>query len=73
MALRVKPLPEDSLAVQLREAREVADLSQKELADFFAVSTRTVQYWEAGQVPTPKHRRRLRVFIEHHLSGAETA
>lgn len=70
MGLRVKALPKDSLAVRLREAREAADMSQKDVADFFAVSTRTVQYWEAGQVPTPKHRRRVRFFIERHLDEA---
>lgn len=63
MGLRVKRSPKLSLADQLREAREAADLSQKDLASQFGVSARTVQYWEAGKTPYPKHRRAIREFI----------
>lgn len=64
MALRVKrEPPRDSLADQIREARVAADLSQKDLADHLGVTARTVQYWEAGKTPYPKHRRAIREFI----------
>lgn len=61
MGLRVNR-PE-RLAEDLREAREAVDYSQRELAEHFGVSTRTVQYWEAGQTPQPKHRRAIRDWI----------
>lgn len=64
MELRVNRRNGDQpLSVLLREARFEADLSQKELGDHLGVSTRTVQYWEAGKVPRPKHRRLIREFI----------
>jgi DNA-binding transcriptional regulator YiaG len=52
-----------NLGQELREAREEANLSQAELANRFGVATRTVQYWEAGKVPRPKHRRLIVAFI----------
>jgi DNA-binding transcriptional regulator YiaG len=62
MSLRVKTEPE--LAERLRDARERAMLTQVELAQQLNVSPRTVQNWEAGIVPQPKHRRVLAAFIE---------
>ena len=70
MALRVKGLEEDlNIASKLREARTRADLSQKELGLELSVSERTIQNWEAGRTPRPKHRRRVRRFIEAELGG----
>jgi transcriptional regulator with XRE-family HTH domain len=62
MKLHVKSGP--SFGEQLREAREAANLSQKELSDRLGVSPRTVQYWEAGKIPQPKHRRAIAAFID---------
>jgi transcriptional regulator with XRE-family HTH domain len=62
MELRVNHQP--ALAARLRTARDAANLSQAELADLLGVSTRTVQYWEAGKVPRPKHRRLILAFLE---------
>jgi transcriptional regulator with XRE-family HTH domain len=59
MGLRVKP----DLASRIRDARYAADLSQKDLAEHLGVSARTVQYWEAGKTPYPKHRRAIKEFI----------
>lgn len=44
---------------KIRAARSDANLSQRELADRLGVSVRTVQAWEAGTVPQPRHRRAL--------------
>lgn len=63
MELRVNSVNGD-LAKRLREAREAVSLSQAELADRFGVSPRTVQYWEAGNVPRPAKRRKVLEFIE---------
>lgn len=41
----------------------MAVLSQAELAERLAVSPRTVQNWEAGMTPRPKHRRVLLAFL----------
>lgn len=60
--LRVKDEP--SLSERLREAREASDLSQVELARKLGVSPRTVQNWEAGMTPQPRHRRAVNLFIE---------
>jgi DNA-binding transcriptional regulator YiaG len=62
MELRVKE-PGEPLAATIRLAREAANLSQAELATLLGVSTRAVQYWEAGKVPRPKHRRALATFL----------
>lgn len=53
-----------SLADDLRDAREHAALSQVELAQLLGVSPRTVQGWEAGRMPQPKHRRAVLAFLE---------
>jgi len=58
MELRVK-----GYAAALKEAREEANLSQGELAARLGVSTRTVQNWEAGRTPQPKHRRAVAQFL----------
>jgi transcriptional regulator with XRE-family HTH domain len=49
----------------LRERREAANLSQKDLAEKLDVSRRSVQLWEAGQIPQPRHRRALIEFFEN--------
>jgi len=36
---------------------------RRTLADQLGVSARTVQYWEAGKTPFPKHRRAVKEFI----------
>lgn len=51
------------LAERIVEARQMAVLSQAELAERLAVSPRTVQNWEAGMTPRPKHRRVLLAFL----------
>lgn len=51
------------LAEQLRAARQAAVLSQIELAARLGVSERTLQSWEAGTVPQPRHRRAVLAFI----------
>ena len=63
MELRVNSVSE-TFAKRLRDARDAVSLSQAELADRFGVSPRTVQYWEAGNVPRPKKRREVLEFIE---------
>jgi DNA-binding transcriptional regulator YiaG len=66
MVLRVKG---QSVAEALRVGRDTANLSQKEMAALLGVSSRTVQYWEAGKVPQPRHRRAIVAFLQ----GLETA
>lgn len=51
-------------AQQLREAREAANLTQRELADRLGVSRRSVQGWENGLTPLPAHRRAIRDFLD---------
>lgn len=60
--LRVKA-QELTLAEELRAARDAANLSQVELARQLEVSPRTIQGWEAGRIPQPKHRRAVLDFI----------
>ena len=52
------------LATALRVARDRVPLSQVELAQKLGVSPRTVQGWEAGVIPQPKHRRAVLEFIK---------
>lgn len=52
------------LSDELREARERSALSQVELAQKLGVSPRTVQGWEAGRMPQPKHRRAVLDFLK---------
>lgn len=52
-----------ALAYRIREAREEANLSQRELAELLGVSQRTLQGWEYGTKPQPRHRRRLAEFM----------
>jgi transcriptional regulator with XRE-family HTH domain len=63
MELRVKGYDEP-LGETIRRAREAANLSQVEFAARLGVAPRTVQYWEAGNVPRPKHRRAIADFLE---------
>jgi DNA-binding transcriptional regulator YiaG len=51
------------LPARLRAARDAACLSQKELAAKLDVPLRTLQSWEAGTFPQPRHRRALLTFI----------
>lgn len=62
MELRVNSVPA-SFGDELREARDAYALTQQEIADRIGVSTRTVQYWEAGNSPRPKHRRAIVEFL----------
>lgn len=55
---------DSSLAFEIRTARDRASLSQAELAQMIGVSARTVQNWEAGSIPQPKHRRAVLEFIK---------
>lgn len=52
------------LAAKLKQARGDASLSQVELAERLGVSERTLQGWEAGTIPQPRHRRKVLAFIE---------
>ena len=62
MELRVKE--DGSLdAEAISRARLQADLTQVELAALVGVAPRTVQYWEAGMMPRPKHRRALKQLL----------
>jgi DNA-binding transcriptional regulator YiaG len=62
MELRVKS--GETLDKALRRARKTANLSQVELAATLGVSYRTIQYWEAGGVPQPRHRRAIQEFLD---------
>jgi DNA-binding transcriptional regulator YiaG len=53
-----------NLQDEIREAREQAHLTQVDLAAKLGVSPRTVQGWEAGVIPQPKHRRLLAAFLD---------
>lgn len=65
MGLRVNGGDGDwTFGEELREARERALLTQVEFAALLGVSPRTVQYWEAGKMPQPRHRRAIRDFLE---------
>lgn len=64
MELRVKS--GELLSDALRRARRQANLSQVELAVRLGVSYRAVQYWEAGQVPQPRHRRAIQAFLDEY-------
>ena len=48
----------------IRAAREAENLSQAELAEKLGVSLRSVQGWESGRVPQPKHRRELAAWVQ---------
>jgi DNA-binding transcriptional regulator YiaG len=61
---------EISLADEIRRARDAASLSQVELAARLGVSPRTVQNWEAGRIPQPKHRRAIAAFLEQFETAA---
>jgi transcriptional regulator with XRE-family HTH domain len=56
-------LPSIIVGPLLRERRELMLLSQKELAEKLKVSVRSVQAWEAGTLPHPRHRRALAAFF----------
>lgn len=51
------------LSNRIREARQRANLSQREMAALLGVSERTLQGWEYGVIPQPRHRRRLAEFM----------
>lgn len=53
------------LALRLRQAREAANLTQVELAEALEVSERTLQAWEKGTTPQPRHRRRLLAWLDN--------
>jgi DNA-binding transcriptional regulator YiaG len=66
MDLRVKDGDaQESLAEQLRTARNSVELTQQELAERLGVSVRTVQLWERGAASSARftHRRAIRDFI----------
>jgi ribosome-binding protein aMBF1 (putative translation factor) len=58
MELRVKPFGD-----RIREAREASDLTQAELGRRLGVSARTIQNWEHGSTPRPRHRRAIKRFL----------
>jgi DNA-binding transcriptional regulator YiaG len=62
MELHVKGR-EEPFGQTVRIARERANLSQVEFAARLGVAPRTVQYWEAGNIPQPKHRRAIAAFL----------
>lgn len=57
------PQPPILVGAALKERRDAANLSQRELAKEIGVSLRSVQFWEAGSVPQPRHRRALEAFF----------
>jgi transcriptional regulator with XRE-family HTH domain len=48
---------------RVRARRESLHLTQAEAAEQLGVSERTLQAWEAGTVPQPRHRRALAVWL----------
>lgn len=58
------------LAARIKQARDAANLSQVELAEQIGVSERTLQNWEAGTLPRPRHRRLVLAFIAEHEAVA---
>lgn len=62
MELRVKS--GELLSVALKQARTQANLTQVELGLRLGISYRAIQYWEAGQVPQPRHRRAIQQFLD---------
>lgn len=71
MMLRVKE--SSTFASRLRDAREAVHLSQVELARELGVAPRTVQNWEAGRTPQPRHRRAIIAFLERSKVQAANA
>jgi transcriptional regulator with XRE-family HTH domain len=71
MELRVKS--GELLSVALKQARTRANLSQVELGLRLGVSYRAIQYWEAGQVPQPRHRRAIQEFLDEFESDGVAA
>lgn len=58
-------------ASRLRRARDLASLTQAELADRLGVSTRTIQGWEGDtSFPQPKQRRIAVAFIAEQEAAA---
>lgn len=57
------PHPPVLFGALLRSNREAANLTQSELADRLSVSLRSVQAWEAGTIPQPRHRRALAAYF----------
>lgn len=64
MVFRVNP------AEEIRRTRDRLNLSQVDFAQRLGVSPRTVQGWEAGRMPQPKHRRALAALTEAAESDA---
>lgn len=58
------------LARKIRVARDAASLSQVELARHLGVAVRTLQAWEAGTMPQPRHRRLVLAFIAEQEKAA---
>ncbi len=48
----------------LKERRQALGLTQIEFADRLGVTHRSVQSWEAGQVPQPRYRQALADFFD---------
>jgi transcriptional regulator with XRE-family HTH domain len=61
VSLRLPPIIVGPRLVELREER---GLTQTQLADVLRVSRRSVQAWEAGHVPQPRHRWALHRFFK---------
>jgi ribosome-binding protein aMBF1 (putative translation factor) len=61
----------EALAGRIREERDRANLTQKELARRLRVSERSVQDWEAGRTfPSARMRRRIDRFFERQAERA---
>jgi DNA-binding transcriptional regulator YiaG len=65
--LRVKPV---SLGEVVKKAREERHYSQAEVGQILSVSTRTVQNWEAGAKPQPRHRRAILAWVNEEKAAA---
>ena len=71
MELRVKS--GELLSEALKRTRSQANLSQVDLAMRLGVSYRAIQYWEAGQVPQPRHRRAIQDFLDEYADDGVAA
>src|SRR4051795_12057933 len=50
---------DDDFVMRLRQARVQANMTQKDLADAFGLSTRAVQEWEQGRIRPTRHLKKL--------------
>jgi ribosome-binding protein aMBF1 (putative translation factor) len=62
---------EDEYAAWIREQRERANLTQRELADALGCSLRAIQTYEAGDAfPRPRRRRKIEAYFNGQVEAA---